>query len=115
MKLLGLRLCAHDSNVTYYDGEHLKYKSFERDFQVKHFGFEGIYGWTRILDEWNIKPWFVDAIAIVLDGHVHNEIEYNPQFTSKIRKIVKEYYKHIKIIYYKRLWNLVHKFHHWSM
>ena len=44
MKLLGLRLCAHDSNVTYYDGEHLKYKSFERDFQHKHFGFNGIYG-----------------------------------------------------------------------
>ena len=41
MKLLALRLCAHDSNVTYYDGEQLKYRSFERDFQVKHFGFEG--------------------------------------------------------------------------
>ena len=67
MKLLALRLCAHDSNVTYYDGEQLKYRSFERDFQVKHFGFEGVYAWTRILEEWNIKPWFVDAIAIVLD------------------------------------------------
>ena len=59
MKLLALRLCAHDSNVTYFDGEQLKYKSFERDFQVKHFGFEGIYAWTRILDEWNIIVLFL--------------------------------------------------------
>ena len=87
MKLLALRLCAHDSNVTYYDGEHLKYKSFERDFQVKHFGFEGIYGWTRILDEWNIKPWFVDAVAIVLDSHVHNEIQYDPQKLTEVIEI----------------------------
>ena len=87
MKLLALRLCAHDSNVTYYDGEHLKYKSFERDFQAKHFGFGGIYGWTRILEEWNIKPWFVDAIAIVLDSHVHNEIQYDPQKLTEVIEI----------------------------
>ena len=87
MKLLGLRLCAHDSYVTYYDGEHLKYKSFERDFQHKHFGFNGIYGWTRILEEWNVKPWFVDAIAIVLDSHVHNEIQYDPQKLTEVIEI----------------------------
>ena len=87
MKLLGLRLCAHDSNVTYYDGEHLKYKSFERDFQHKHFGFNGIYGQTRILEEWNVKPWFVDAIAIVLDSHVHNEIQYDPQKLTEVIEI----------------------------
>ena len=87
MKLLGLRLCAHDSNVTYYDGEHLKYKSFERDFQHKHFGFNGIYGWTRILEEWNVKPWFVDAIAIVLDSHVHNEIQYDSQKLTEVIEI----------------------------
>ncbi len=87
MKLLGLRLCAHDSNVTYYDGEHLNYKSFDRDFQHKHFGFNGIYGWTRILEEWNVKPWFVDAIAIVLDSHVHNEIQYDPQKLTEVIEI----------------------------
>tara|TARA_B100000123_G_scaffold173401_1_gene128701 strand:+ start:411 stop:1865 length:1455 start_codon:yes stop_codon:yes gene_type:complete len=73
--------------VTYYDGEHLKYKSFERDFQHKHFGFNGIYGWTRILEEWNVKPWFVDAIAIVLDSHVHNEIQYDPQKLTEVIEI----------------------------
>ena len=74
MKLLALRLCAHDSNVTYFDGEKLKYRSFERDFQVKHFGFEGLYGWTRILNEWNIIPSEVDAVGIVMDTYVHREV-----------------------------------------
>jgi hypothetical protein len=36
---------------------------------------------------------------VIIPQWISNEIEYNPQFTSKIRKIVKEYYKHIKIIY----------------
>lgn len=89
MKLLALRVCAHDSNITYYDGETLKYKSFERDFQVKHFGFQetgGIFGWTRILEEWNIIPSEVDAIGIVIDttGNVKcNEGLYNiPHFSD---------------------------------
>ena len=79
MKLLALRLCAHDSNITYFDGDRIKYKSFERDFQVKHFGFEGLYGWTRILEEWNITPQDVGAVGIVMDTHVHNEVYCNPE------------------------------------
>ena len=44
MKLLGLRLDSHDANVTYYDGETVRYRSFERDYQNKHHGFtNGIY------------------------------------------------------------------------
>ena len=79
MKLLALRLCAHDSNITYFDGDRIKYKSFERDFQVKHFGFEGLYGWTRILQEWDITPQDVGAVGIVMDTHVHNEVYCNPE------------------------------------
>ena len=79
MKLLALRLCAHDSNITYFDGDRIKYKSFERDFQVKHFGFEGLYGWTRILEEWNITPQDVGAVGIVMDTHIHNEVYCNPE------------------------------------
>ena len=79
MKLLALRLCAHDSNITYFDGDRIKYKSFERDFQVKHFGFEGLYGWTRILEEWNITPQDVDAVGIVMDTHAHNEVYCEPE------------------------------------
>tara|TARA_Y100001972_G_scaffold73444_1_gene89254 strand:+ start:1792 stop:3291 length:1500 start_codon:yes stop_codon:yes gene_type:complete len=87
MKLLALRLDDHDSNVTYFDGEHLKYKSFERDYQFKHFGFDGRYSWTKILEEWNIKPFFVDAIAIVLDSHFHSEIKYDTQKSTELIEI----------------------------
>ena len=79
MKLLALRLDSHDSNVTYFDGERIRYRSFERDLQIKHFGFEGLYGWTKIIKEWNIVPQEVDAVGIVMDSHVHNEVEYDPQ------------------------------------
>ena len=87
MKLLSIRSDAHDSNVTYFDGEKLKYFSFERDFQNKHHGFHNIYGWTRILDVWDIEPSDVDAVCVVLDCQdyagilkldvhkVHEEIE----------------------------------------
>ena len=84
-KLYTSFVSAHDSNVTYFDGEQLKYRSFERDFQVKHFGFEGIYAWTRILDEWNIIPSEVDAIGIVLDSYVYNEIDAD---SSKLTEII---------------------------
>ena len=68
MKLLGLRLDSHDANVTYYDGETVRYRSFERDYQNKHHGFtNGIYEWTRILEEWNIQPWFVDGVCMIID------------------------------------------------
>ena len=94
MKLLGLRLDAHDANVTYYDGETVRYRSFERDYQCKHVGFEdGIYEWTRILEDWNIQPWFVDGVCIIMDcagteyermGVVHQSIAINSKETVEV-------------------------------
>lgn len=94
MKLLGLRLDSHDANVTYYDGETVRYRSFERDYQCKHVGFEnGIYQWTRILEDWNIQPWFVDGVCIIMDcagteyermGVVHESIAINSKEISEV-------------------------------
>ncbi len=67
MRLLGLRVCAHDTNITYYDGEKLRYRSFERDFQFKHFGKFSRMGWIRVLDDWNVTPSEIDSIGIVMD------------------------------------------------
>ena len=61
MNLLGLRVCAHDANVTYWDGEKIRYASFERLLQLKHHGFDSLYEWTSILDEWGVEPWEVDS------------------------------------------------------
>ena len=97
MKLLGLRLDAHDANVTYYDGETVRYRSFERDYQCKHVGFEnGVYQWTRILEDWNIKPWFVDGVCIIMDcagteyermGVVHQSIAIDSNQVSEVIEI----------------------------
>ena len=77
MNLLGLRVCAHDANVTYWDGEKIRYASFERLLQLKHHGFDSLYEWTSILDEWGVEPWEVEAICITMDTWVRPEVEAN--------------------------------------
>ena len=67
MKFLGLRLCDHDSNVSFCDGNKVRYYKSERDLQVKHHGFNSLTDWIYILDRWNITPLDIDAICIVLD------------------------------------------------
>ena len=36
---------------------------------------------------------------IVIPSWIEEDIEYNPQFTSKLRKMVKQYFKNIAIVY----------------
>lgn len=69
MKFLGLRLCDHDSNVTYTDGTSVKYIKFERWHQVKHFGFGNFYSWLPELKHWNIDLSNLDAAAICIDAY----------------------------------------------
>ena len=67
MKFLGLRLCDHDSNISFSDGNKVKYYKSERDLQIKHHGFNNLTDWIYVLDRWNISPSDIDAICIVLD------------------------------------------------
>lgn len=67
MKFIGLRLCEHDSNISYSDGITVKYYKSERDYQIKHHGFDDLNQWKKIIDIWNINPSEIDAIGIVLD------------------------------------------------
>lgn len=71
MKFLGLRLCEHDSNITYADGTKVKYYKSERDYQIKHHGFDDLNQWFKIIKRWNVNPNDLDAIAIVLDYHLY--------------------------------------------
>lgn len=77
MKFLGLRLCEHDSNITFTDGEKIKYYKPERDYQIKHFAYKDLSGWTKILSKWNIDPKNIDAIGIVLDSYRYPHIKCN--------------------------------------
>ena len=42
MKLLGLRLCEHDSNISYFDGSKIHYFKSERSTQIKHHAYNNL-------------------------------------------------------------------------
>jgi len=72
MKLLGLRLCEHDSNISYFDGTNLHYHKSERKYGEKHHAYNNLWQWQKeIKDLWNIDHNEIDEIAIVIDPLVH--------------------------------------------
>lgn len=85
MKFIGLRLCEHDSNITYTDGVKVKYYKSERDYQIKHHGFKDLNQWVDIIKKWKINPSDIGAIGIVIDCFSHPNINCNK---SKIYEII---------------------------
>lgn len=77
MKFLGLRLCEHDSNITYTDGVKVKYYKSERDLQRKHHGFNNLSSWEYVLKRWNVTPSEIDAVGIVIDADKHEYLQIN--------------------------------------
>jgi len=73
MKLLSLRLCDHDSNMSYFDGNSVRYYKSERSKKIKHHGYNNLWEWEpeaqRVFD-FDINE--IDEIAIVLDPWKHN-------------------------------------------
>ena len=69
MNFIGLRLCEHDTNITYTDGVKVRYYKSERDLQSKHHGHNSLNLWTNVIKRWGVTK--VDAIAIVMDTHKH--------------------------------------------
>lgn len=73
MKLLGLRLCEHDSNISYYDGENVHYIKTERLRKIKHHAYKNLHEWEHDIRKiWNITSKDIDQIGIVLDPWHHN-------------------------------------------
>lgn len=68
MKFLGLRLCDHDSNITYTDGTTVRYLKSERLHQIKHHGYKNFTSWIDDIKHWNIDFSSLDGIAIVADA-----------------------------------------------
>jgi len=68
MKLLGLRLCEHDSNISYFDGEQLHYYKSERTYQEKHHALNSLTSWQQeIKSIWGVDYLDIDEIAIIVD------------------------------------------------
>ena len=67
MKLLSLSINGVNDNITYFDGESLKYFKLERKMQVKIAGYKDYYnGWKRDLKEhWGVEIEDIDKVALM--------------------------------------------------
>jgi carbamoyltransferase len=93
MKLLSLRLCEHDSNFSYFDGESVHYYKSERSTQIKHHAFNNLTQWKEeIQNVFGISHEELDDISIIIDPWLYNlppdnenffpSINYNKHFLS---------------------------------
>lgn len=88
MKLLAISIPAHDANVSYFDGETVRYLKLERTKQDKRFTYASPPDWRADVEElWNIDVDAVDAITFTLDPsavppHVAQGI--GPEFVSRL-------------------------------
>jgi|SRR5210317_274342 len=68
MKFLGLRLCEHDSNISYFDGEDVHYFKLERHTRKKHDAYQNFESWVKEIKKiWNLNVEDLDEIGIVFD------------------------------------------------
>ena len=84
-KLIGLRLCEHDSNISYFDGQKVHYLKSERLYNIKHHAYDNFWKWQQDLKKlFNVDFKDIDEIAIVLDTWRHNLPLDNEEFYPAI-------------------------------
>jgi carbamoyltransferase len=67
MKLLSVMMTAHDCNMSYFDGEVVKYHKTERLKQKKRHAWDNNWEWANdIKSIWNVTPQEIDEIAVCL-------------------------------------------------
>tara|TARA_R110002020_G_scaffold311290_1_gene526917 strand:+ start:621 stop:2114 length:1494 start_codon:yes stop_codon:yes gene_type:complete len=84
MKLLGLRLCEHDSNLSYYDGDKVFYIKTERIYKEKHHAYNNLWQWQSDIKRFGIKLEEIEEVAIVIDPWHHNLPTDNEEFYPAI-------------------------------
>ena len=68
IKFLGLRLCEHDSNMSFFDGDKVFYYKLERHTRIKHDAYDNFELWiSEIKKIWGITLNDLDEIGIVFD------------------------------------------------
>tara|TARA_Y100000592_G_scaffold92202_1_gene153568 strand:- start:3019 stop:4518 length:1500 start_codon:yes stop_codon:yes gene_type:complete len=87
MKFLGLRLCDHDSSITYTDGVEIKYFKPERHKQIKHFAYENLIDWVDDAKNLGINLKDLTAVAMVIDVHKHPYL--NKEDPQKLYELIK--------------------------
>jgi len=91
MKLLSLRICEHDANFTYFDGNTVEYYKSERQYQEKHHALTLDTWQDEIQKVWNITSKDLDEIAIIFDPWHHGYEKVKENFFPCI-----ENYKNFK-------------------
>lgn len=85
-RLLALRLCEHDSNMSYFDGDKVFYFKSERLHQIKHHAYDNLWEWKKDLKNvFNIDYEKIDEIAIILDPWRHKLPIDNEEFYPAIK------------------------------
>jgi len=86
MKLLALRLCEHDSNFCYFNGENVSYIKTERYYNIKHHAYNNLFNWRKdfenIFDE-DVNA--IDEVAIIIDPWIYNIVEESIFFQNAVR------------------------------
>jgi len=104
MKLLGLRLCDHDSNISYYDGKEVHYFKTERIRGDKHHGYNNLNEWKSDIKKiWGVNYKEIDQIGIVFDTWKYNlpndssfpSINYNLYEDINLLKVNHHYAHHL--------------------
>jgi carbamoyltransferase len=116
MKFLGLRLCEHDSNISYSDGTHVKYFKHERYNQIKHFGCQNLVDWVDVQKILKFKIEELDAIAIVIDVFRYPDIKKeDPQKLFEKIKIPFKPFSDLKCPVYRVDHHYAHKLSNWPL
>tara|TARA_Y100000004_G_scaffold194701_1_gene259916 strand:+ start:50 stop:1528 length:1479 start_codon:yes stop_codon:yes gene_type:complete len=105
LKLLGLRLDEHDSNISYYDGHEVHYLKSERLYNIKYHAYDNLWEWKKDIKKiFNIDEKDIDEIAIVIDP-----------WRNKLPMDNEEFYPAIKYEYIptrNKVWRINHHLAH---
>jgi len=116
MKFLGLRLCEHDSNITYSDGHKVKYFKYERHNQIKHFGLNNLTDWIHTQKLLNYKLEELDAIAIVIDVFRYPQVKKeDPEKLYEKLDLPFEPFTSLKCPVYRLDHHYAHKLSNWPL
>lgn len=87
MKLLSIALTWHDGNLSFFDGEKVRYHKLERSTQIKRYHSESFWDWQKdIKNLWGIDYREIDDIVIIFD--TYEKFKDWEDYDDSIKKVV---------------------------
>ena len=95
MKFLGIRICDHDSNISYSNEDKVKYFKSERHLQIKHHGYKSSNEWIKDISHWNIDYDKLDGVCISADTQNRDKILKDLEFIKCEKYFIDHHYAHV--------------------